>query len=198
MLPLPFDLRPARGTVGAIEVTSASLLDSGRAARGARAHSAGRGRSHDRPEAQSSRRNLAKLLRYGVASAISVGITEAVLYLTYAELRLASPAVCNVIGSLVAAGPAFLLNRRWVWGRGGRSHLWREVVPFWATAIAGVTVSVTAVAEIGRAVRASGLSRAERGLLLDAGSLGAFVLLWALRYVVLDRLVFRRAPAEAS
>ena len=33
--------------------------------------------------------------------------------------------------------PAFLLNKYWVWGKRGRAHMRREVIPFWLFTVAG-------------------------------------------------------------
>ena len=52
------------------------------------------------------------------------------------------PAVAaNVVANVVATVPSYVLNRRWVWGRGGRSHFWREVMPFWVLSFIGLAFS---------------------------------------------------------
>ena len=44
--------------------------------------------------------------------------------------------------------PAYYLNRAWVWGKRGKSHLTKEVVPFWAFAFSGLVLSTIIVALI--------------------------------------------------
>ena len=35
----------------------------------------------------------------------------------------------NILANVLATIPSYWLNRRWVWGKGGKSHFWREVGP---------------------------------------------------------------------
>ena len=37
------------------------------------------------------------------------------------------------------------MNRKWAWGKTGRSHVWKEVVPFWTLAFIGWAISTVAV-----------------------------------------------------
>jgi len=41
--------------------------------------------------------------------------------------------------------PAYYLNRTWTFGKSGKSHVWREVVPFWTIAFASLALSTVAV-----------------------------------------------------
>jgi putative flippase GtrA len=136
-------------------------------------------------------------VRYSVVSAISVGITQAVLFLTFGVARLASAVVCNVLASAVAAGPSYYLNRRWAWGKTGRSHVWKEVVPFWALAFVGLALSVGAVdlaAEAGRGLELSHLGVA---VLVNAASLLAFGVVWVGKFVVFHKVLFVDRPEPA-
>ncbi|HUZ20899.1 MAG TPA: GtrA family protein [Acidimicrobiales bacterium] len=132
----------------------------------------------------------------------SILLTEALLFISYGILRLASAAVCNVLASLAAAIPAYALYRRWVWGLSGRSRMSREVIPFWITTMVGTAVSASAVDLISHLVRSATMSRDLRAAIVDGTSLVAFALLWAARFLILDRWVFgsRRqqvgAPSE--
>ena len=40
-------------------------------------------------------------------------------------------------GNLVAVIPSYYWNRAWAWGKRGRSHFRREIVPYWSMAFLG-------------------------------------------------------------
>src|SRR5215218_419475 len=73
------------------------------------------------------------------------------------------------------------MNRSWAWGRRGRSDLWREVVPFWGIAFAGLVLSTWAADAATTAV-------------VMAASLLAFGVLWAGKFAVFNTLLFTERP----
>ena len=102
-------------------------------------------------------------------------------------------ALANVIATLAGIGPSYVLNRRWVWRRGGPSSTSREVAPFVALSIAGLVLSTIAVARV--AVVGRTWPGAIRTIALPAANVGTFAALWVAQFVVLDRFLFRAAPA---
>ena len=96
----------------------------------------------------------------------------------------------NLLAGLVAAVPAYLLSRWWVWSvRGKRHDLRREVLPFVGIAVVGLIVS-TVFAEV--ADRWFG-----RGLIVNFATLLAYFLVWLVKFVLLDR-VFISGPARTG
>ena len=83
-----------------------------------------------------------KLVRYGLVSVVSVGIGFSLLILIYGVLQLWSEVPSALVSNILAAIPNYYLNRKWVWGKSGRSHIWREVVPFWITSITGILLAL--------------------------------------------------------
>ena len=105
----------------------------------------------------------------------------------------------NVVACAVATVPSYYLNRCWAWGRRGRSHLWKEVVPFWVIAFAGLALSTWA-ADLG-----SALARGRAGVACGDHGDRHDLLAAGLRGPVggevrhLQRAaVLRAAPAQAS
>ena len=70
-----------------------------------------------------------KLLRYSLASVVSIAVSQAVLVVAFGLWHWTA-SVANVVACAVATVPSYYLNRTWAWGRRGRSHLWKQVVPF--------------------------------------------------------------------
>jgi putative flippase GtrA len=127
-----------------------------------------------------------KLLRYAAVSGVSVAVTQTLL--VGLHLRLGwSPTTANVWAVALGAAPAYVLNRRWVWRVEGDHSLTREVIPFWATAFAGLLLSTIVVGV------ASGHNASP--LVANVANLSAFGSLWVAKYLFLDRLLF--APAVA-
>lgn len=86
----------------------------------------------------------------------------------------------NVFAACLAAIPAYLLSRAWVWEVSGK-HDWRtEVLPFWIIALIGMGVS-TLFAEI--ADRGVGA-----GIVVNLASLFGYFLVWVAKFFILDRL----------
>jgi putative flippase GtrA len=94
----------------------------------------------------------------------------------------------NVVAVLCGIGPSYVLNRRWVWRRGGRDDFVREVVPFCALSIIGLVASTVAVARV--AAIGAAWSAPVRTLALPLANLAVFGVLWLVQFVLLDRVIF--------
>src|SRR4051794_4175636 len=74
-----------------------------------------------------------KLIRYSTVSVISIAVSQVVLLLCFGALHW-SARWANVTAVAVGTVPSYELNRKWAWGKRGKSHMWKEVAPFWALA----------------------------------------------------------------
>lgn len=129
-------------------------------------------------------------VRYSIVSAISVVFSLIVLFITYGVFHLASAVVCNLIAAAVTAVPSYFLNRNWAWRRSGRSHLWKEVLPFWVLAFAGLGLSLGAV-DLAEAVgRGLGESHLAVSLMVETASLLGYGVVWVGKFVIFNRLMF--------
>jgi glycosyltransferase XagB len=100
----------------------------------------------------------------------------------------------NVVACAVATVPSYYLNRCWAWGRRGRSHLWKEVVPFWGIAFAGLALSTWA-ADLGSALaRDAAASHAVTTAIVMTSSLLAFGVLWVGKFAIFNALLFAERP----
>ncbi len=95
----------------------------------------------------------------------------------------------NVIAVCCGIGPSYLANRRWVWPRvADAGNVTREVAAFWALSLAGLAASTLAVARV--AAIGAHWSTSARAVALPAANLAVFGALWAVQFIVLDRLLF--------
>jgi putative flippase GtrA len=106
--------------------------------------------------------------------------------------------LANVIAVACATTPSYVLNRRWVWGRHDASDPWREVVPFWVMAFAGLALSTITVGVVDTWVTGAHVMPALRPLALLAAHLSGFGLLWGVQFVVLDRVLFGGAACPPA
>ncbi len=131
-----------------------------------------------------------RLVGYSTVSAGTVVLTQAVLVVAYAVLGWPA-VVANVVAVCVAAGPAYYANRRWVWSRTDRHSLTGEILPFWAYSLAGLGISSLLVALADRWWQSA--------VAVSAANLIGFGVLWAGKFILLDRVLFARpeAPTDA-
>ena len=83
-----------------------------------------------------------KIFRYTMVSVISSSVSLFVIFIVYGVLRLWSEVPSTVFGNVVATFPSYWLNRKWAWGKHGRSHFLKEVVPFWTMAAIGIAFAI--------------------------------------------------------
>lgn len=78
--------------------------------------------------------------RYTAGSVIAGVVSELAFLLVYG-LGLVGPGPATVVAFLAGALPNYVLNRRWTWGRRGRAHPVRELLPYVATVVASALVA---------------------------------------------------------
>jgi putative flippase GtrA len=130
-----------------------------------------------------------KPILYSLVSVIAVATSQITLVLCHAVFGL-SAVPANVIAVSVGTVPSYELNRSWVWGKKGKSHLWKEVVPFWALAFLGLALSTVTVAIVER--------YNDSTLAISAANLGAFGFLWVGKFLLLHYVLFKDHGAVAE
>jgi putative flippase GtrA len=138
-----------------------------------------------------------KLFRYTVVSGVSTIVSFSVLGIVYGVLRLWSEVPSTLFANIVATVPSYYLNRNWAWGKSGRSHLTREVVPFWAMALSGILFSIFTATEARHVSDMHHLHHFGRTVLVLGANLAAFGILWVLKFVVFNKL-FHVHPLEEA
>jgi putative flippase GtrA len=136
-----------------------------------------------------------KLWKYAGVSLISTVVSQVVLFMAFGVFRVMSEVPANILANVVATVPSYTLNRRWVWGKGGRSHFWREVVPFWVLSFIGLAFSSLAVWAAGSFARHHGLGHGATTILVNGASLVSFAILWIVKFVIYNKL-FHMEPIE--
>lgn len=132
---------------------------------------------------------LHKFIRYSMVSAVAIGISQLTILICTLIFHL-SGVVSNAIGAAASTPASYELNRKWAWGKHGKSHLWKEVVPFWSLTIAGLLASTGTTALADSQLSAHHVTGLERSVIIMAASLFAWGVIWVAKFVIFNRLVF--------
>ncbi len=132
-----------------------------------------------------------RAIRYVATSGIGVVLTQAFLTLFLHGFHWRS-GPSNILAVSIVSVPAFLLNKYWVWGKRGRAHMRREVLPFWLFTIAGLALSTLAVVLVAKATADPDVESLKNGhkIAVQFANLAGFGVLWVLKYLFLDKIMF--------
>ncbi|MGD0881945.1 MAG: GtrA family protein [Acidimicrobiales bacterium] len=137
-----------------------------------------------------------KLVKYTAVSAISALTSIVVLTFVYGVLRLWTEVYSTLFANIVAGVPSYVLNRRWVWGRSGRSHWWREILPFWVMSLTGIGFAIYAATLARDFSDAHHLHHTTRTVVVVGANVAAFGIVWLLKFLILNRLFAEIADVE--
>jgi putative flippase GtrA len=129
-------------------------------------------------------------VRFVMVSGVSVPFSQAVFVLCKEGFELNGTA-SNLIAVTLSCIPSYLLNRYWVWGKRGKNHFWREVMPFWAIALVGLAFSTLLVFLVSH-------FWTHNPIAINGTNLVAFGALWVFKYMMLDQLLFKVAEHELA
>ncbi len=137
-----------------------------------------------------------KVIKYTSVSVISSLTSIMVLAIVFGVLKLGTEVWCTLFANIVAGIPAYILNRRWVWGKRGKSHLWREIIPFWVMSLSGIGLALFTSSLAHDFADNHDLQHLARTLLVEGANILAFGTLWFLKFLVLNKLFAQIAEAE--
>lgn len=130
-----------------------------------------------------------KAARYMIVSAITVAVSQVALFGFYVGAHWTARA-SNVGACIVGGIPSYYLHRHWTWGKSGRSHLLREVLPFWGLAFLGLAFS-TWTADIAESyAHDASDSRLFQAMIINVAVIGAFGVLWVAKFFIFNKLMF--------
>ena len=138
-------------------------------------------------------KSVHKFIRYSMVSGVAIVISQATI-LVCTWLFGLSGIAANTLGALAATPASYELNRKWAWGKHGKSHLWKEVVPFWALTIAGFLASTGTVELADNFAKSHGITGLTRSLLIMGASLFAYGVIWIAKFYLFNRVIFAGGP----
>ena len=130
-----------------------------------------------------------KLFRYSMASVVAVIVSNVFLLLFVGVINMGE-VLASTLATCIAAVPSYEMNRKWAWGKSGKSHLIKEVLPFWGLALLGWAFSTLCVWWIGRMAKHDHWSHGVMTVAVLAVYFGAFGVLWVGKFVIFNSLMF--------
>jgi putative flippase GtrA len=129
-----------------------------------------------------------KLIRFTSVSAISTLTSLAVIAAVYLPRLISNEIAATLFGNIVATAPSYYLNRTWTWGKHGRSHLRREIIPFWSMSSLGISFSAFGGWYAGHLIHQHHLAHSLGTVILDGFNLLSFAIFWVLKLIVFNRI----------
>ena len=134
-----------------------------------------------------------RLFRYSMVSVITTVFALGLLGLFFGVLKLASAAECNLLATAITTVPSYYLNRAWAWGKTGKSHLTKEIIPFWTVAIVSAALSTLVVHLSATAAHDVTHSHALLTLVVEAANFTTYGVLWVSKFWLFNKVLFKHA-----
>lgn len=128
------------------------------------------------------------MIRFTSVSVVSTVVSIAVISIVYGFKIIKGEVEATLFGNLVAAFPSYRLNRRWTWGKSGRSHLVKEVLPFAAMTAMGIGVSLLGASYARHLVHSHHWNHLLNTGIVVGANLTSFAIFWVLKLIVFNRI----------
>jgi putative flippase GtrA len=132
-----------------------------------------------------------KVIRFFMVSVVSTIVSNGVLVVVYGTKLISNEVYATLFGNLVATLPSYNLNRRWTWGKTGKSHWRKEVVPFWSMSLLGIIFSVFGGNYAKHVVHSHHWHHLVNTVIVMGFNVGSFAIFWVLKMMLFNR-IFKR------
>ncbi len=129
-----------------------------------------------------------KIIRFTSVSVVSTLVSFTSISVLYGFHIIKGVIWATVTGNLIATLPSYYLNRSWTWGKHGRSHLTKEILPFWLMSGLGIGVSMIGAAWARHEVHTHHWAHVANTALVSFTNLASFGLFWVLKIMVFNRI----------
>jgi putative flippase GtrA len=141
-----------------------------------------------------------KQLRFASVSGVAIVVNQITLFVCYLLLGWdKKDSVRSLLAAFVFSGFAsYVLNRRWVWGRSGRSSFRKEIVPFWGIGLLQLAISVPFVNWAQQEVELIYSNKLLRTLIFMGLNLVVYAVMWVGKYMLFNKVLFVDKSTETS
>jgi putative flippase GtrA len=129
-----------------------------------------------------------KLIRYTSASVITTLFSLGMVSFFYGLRIIPGVIWATLAGNVLGMIPAYNLNRRWTWGKSGRSSFRTEVAPFLSMSILGIAFSQIGAVWARHEVNAHHWSHLTNTAIVAGANLLCFAVFWVLKLIVFNRI----------
>jgi len=135
-----------------------------------------------------------KLIRFTSVSLVATGTSQLCIILFYGVFHLWGVVASTLAANVVATIPSYNLNRKWTWGKSGRSHIVKEIVPFWMISLLGITFSFFMSFGAKYIVNHNSWPHLVNTLIVMLVNFLAFAIFWVLKLKIFNRIF--HVPSE--
>jgi putative flippase GtrA len=129
-----------------------------------------------------------RFVRYVSASVITTLISQGAVSAFYGFRLIPDAVWATLAGNIVGLIPAYQLNRRWTWGKRGKSHVRREITPFLGISLLGIAFSQLGAWWARNETKSHHWSHlANTGIVTGANVL-CFAVFWVLKLFIFNRI----------
>jgi putative flippase GtrA len=129
-----------------------------------------------------------KLIRFTAASGITTAVSLSTILVVYGFHIISGILSATLFGNVVAILPSYYLTRAWAWGKRGRSHWRKEVLPYWLMSFAGIAFSLLGATWVKSIVHSHDLDHSIDTLLVAGMNLASFAVFWVLKILLFNRI----------
>jgi putative flippase GtrA len=129
-----------------------------------------------------------KLVRFTTVSGVSTIVSFSSISVLYGFHIIKGVLWATLAGNLIATLPSYYLNRSWTWGKHGRSHFTKEIVPFWTMSALGIGVSMLGATWARYEVHHHHWAHILNTFLVSGTNVVSFGLFWVLKLIVFNRI----------
>lgn len=132
--------------------------------------------------------------KYSAASVVATILSQAAFALCY--WFGTTPLIATLVAWVTGTVPSYLINRHWTWGH--RSPSGRDLLPYAIIVVVSAVLAAIVTTVTDNLVQDRIASHAWQTALVSASYLGTYGVLFILKFVLFDRLVFRRTSPEPA
>lgn len=136
-----------------------------------------------------------KLIRFTTTSIISTLISATLILVLYGLRIVPGEVQATLLSDVAAMAPAYQLNRRWAWGKSGRSKLVGEVAPFLAMSLSGTLVALLGATYARHVVHDHHWAHLVNTAVVGGTNIASFGVFWVLKMLLFNRIFH---PGEST
>ena len=139
-----------------------------------------------------------KLTRYLLGSVVTTGVSFAWIAFMFGFRIIPGVIWATLSGNLVAVIPSYYWNRAWAWGKRGKSHFRREIVPYWSMAFLGIAFSQLGALWARHEVHSHNWSRLDDTAIVALTNVLCFAIFFLLKLMVFNRIFHVARPDDVE
>lgn len=129
-----------------------------------------------------------KMIRFTLGSVVTTAVSNGSILILYGFRIIPGVVWATLAGNTIATLPAYYLNRTWTWGKRGRSHFRKEIVPFWTLSFLGIAFSQLGAFWARHEVHTHSWSHLMNTALVIGANFACFAVFWVLKLIVFNRI----------